>query len=114
MPRTKKDSVHFTLPDDLPTESKNTGKPYSDFTMKLYRQKLDKLALGGIPDVVSLAQNQDKAIDIAKQDSGGDQAKMRVHLSAMFYALSNLPNESKTKIYNEFQKNRSEVYPTNK
>jgi hypothetical protein len=114
MPRTKAGTPTFLLGDDLPTTSKHTGKPYSDFTLKTYQTKLNKLALQGITNAAELSQNQDKAIDVAKADSGNDPHKMRLFLSAMFYALSNLPNAAKTKIYNEFQKNATDVYPDKK
>jgi|LakMenEpi03Aug12_release.lakeMendotaPanAssembly.Ray.scaffolds.fasta_scaffold536193_2 hypothetical protein len=111
MPRTKKDAQHFLLPDGLPTESKHTGKAFSEYTLKVYQQKLDKLVASGINNASDLAQNQDKAIQIAQQETKGESPKMRQYLSAMFYALSSLPNESKTKLYDEFQKHKSDVHP---
>ncbi len=108
MPRTKKNAQHFLLPEGLPTESKHTGKAYSEYTLKVYQQKLDKLISSGINNASDLAQNQDKAIQFAQEDTKGESSKMRQYLSAMFYALSALPDEAKTKLYDEYQKHKEE------
>lgn len=104
--------VKFDLPDGLPTNSKHTGNPFSQTTLNTYKTRLNKLALGGVGTVVELTQQQDKAIEIAKADTGGDPAKMRVYLSAMFWVLHNLPDASKQKLYAEFNKYKTDVYPS--
>ena len=111
MPRPKKGTPLFVLSDTLPTTSKHTGKPYSDYTLKTYQTKLNKLALEGITNAAELSQQQEKAIEVAKADSDNDPQKMRLFLSAMFYALTLLPNAAKTKIYTEFKKHATDVYP---
>ena len=111
MPRPKPGTPTFVLPNDLPSVSRHTGQPYSDYTLKTYTTKLNKLALEGITTAADLSQNQEKAIKIAKAESASDPHKMRLFLSAMFYALSGLPNEAKTKIYEEFKRNATDVYP---
>lgn len=123
MPRPKKDIARFTLASDLPTESKRTGKPFSSYTTNLYKSKLDKLASEGIQDADAIVANQEKVIKIAKANSveladadNGEKtakvsdSKMRIFLSAVFYALSNVPNEKKIALYNEFQNHKEEQY----
>ena len=123
MPRPKKDVPRFTLAADLPTESSRTGKPFAQYTLNLYKSKLDKLASDGISDAAAIVANQTKVIEVAKKNSVSfvdsdngektarlDDAKMRIFLSAVFYALSNVPNEKKVTLYNEFQNYKPEPY----
>lgn len=107
MPRLSKNATTFALPESSPTVSKHTGNPYSKNTLATYRTRLNVLALNGITNVVDLAQNQDAAIKIALAESKNDSNKMRTYLSAMFYALTALPNESKSKLQCEYEKHRS-------
>lgn len=123
MPRPKKDIPRFTLASDLPTESKRTGKPFSSYTTNLYKSKLDRLASEGIQDADAILANQNKVISIARANSvefvdadNGEKtatvndSKMRIFLSAVFYALSNVPNDRKVALYNEFQNHKEEQY----
>ena len=108
MPRTS-----FTIPDTAPKTYKDKQgeeKSYSANTLKLYQSKLNKLAQENITTVSDIVQNQDKVIDIAKKDANADAGKMRLFLSAVFYVTSELPLESKIKIYNEFQNQKPEQY----
>lgn len=107
MPRLSKNAPTFLLPDSTPTVSKHTGNPYSKNTLATYKTRLNSLAQNGIVDASQLVQNQDEAIKIGLAESKGDSNKMRLFLSAMFYALDALPNSSKTKLQCEYEKHRT-------
>lgn len=98
MPRTS-----FTLPD---IQSKTVSKN----TLAIYKGKLNKLAAQEITTVSDILQNQEKVITIAKTETGADKGKMRLFLSAVFYATADVPLESKLKLYNEFQNYKDEPY----
>lgn len=91
----------FTVP---PIQS----KVISPSTLKLYKSNLNKLAKEGITTVSELLANQEKVIQIGQTATKKDPTKMRIFLSACFYVLSDLPNEMKVKLYNEFQSYRPE------
>ena len=93
----------FTVPD---IQSKTVSKN----TLSIYKSKLNKLAQEDITTVSEVLQNQDKVIDIAKKETGGDKNKMRLFLSAVFYACADVPLETKLKLYNEFQNHKDEPY----
>lgn len=106
MPRTKKDAPIFIV-GETPSVSKHTGKEYSENTLNTYRTRLNALANKGIATVADLAQRQEAAIQIAQDESKGDSNKMRVYLSAMLWALTSLPAESKSKLHSEYEKHRT-------
>lgn len=93
----------FQVPD---IQSKTVTKN----TLKTYKTCLNKLSAAEISTVSELVAHQDKAIEIAKKETKGDESKMRIFLSACFYVLSDMPNESKTKLFNEFQKYKDPKY----
>lgn len=93
----------FILPETI-------NKTITDNTKKIYMSKLNKLAQENITTVADIVQHQDKVIEIAKKETNSDRAKMRMFLSAVFYATNELPLESKLKLYNEFQNQKDEPY----
>ena len=93
----------FNLPD---IQSKTVTKN----TLSIYKGKLNKLAAQEITTVSDILQNQEKVIEIAKADTKSDKNKMRLFLSAVFYATADVPLESKLKLYNEFQNYKDEPY----
>ena len=107
MPRLSKSAPTFLLPDSAPTVSKHTGAPYSKNTLATYKTRLNALASHGIANASDLSANQDEAIKVALAESKGDSNKMRLFLSAMFYALDALPDLSKTKLQCEYEKHRT-------
>ena len=86
------------------------SKVVTSTTLKIYKSKLNKLADQNILRVSDILQNQDKVIEIAKQDTDNHPAKMRLFLSAVFYVLSDVPLEAKLKLYNAFQNYKDEEY----
>jgi hypothetical protein len=106
MPRTKKDAPTF-LVGETPSVSRHTGKEYSENTLNTYQTRLNTLAHRGITSVADLAQQQEKAIQVAQEESKGDSNKMRVYLSAMLWALTPLPAEAKSKLHSEYEKHRT-------
>ena len=92
---------------EVPTIQSKTIAPSS---LKIYKSKLNKLAEHNIQKISDILQNQDKVIEIAKKDTQNNPAKMRLFLSAVFYVLSDLPLESKLKLYNAFQDYKDEEY----
>ena len=103
----------FVLPNTVASHyTTKTGeeKAYSAGTIKVYQTKLNSLASEGITSASDILQNQDKVITIAKAKTKGDKSKMRLFLSAVFYAVNDSPLEAKLKLYNEFQSCKDEPY----
>jgi hypothetical protein len=92
----------FQLPDDLETiYMQKTGKGHTPSTLKLYKTYLNKLAKEGYDTPALLIANKKKVLDYVKALSDNYR---KTAMTSIFYALSNLPNSKKPKIfYNYYQ-----------
>jgi len=83
---------------------KDTGHTVG--TLKQYKTYLNKLATAGFDDTNKLIKNQKKVLDVVK---ALDAKYHKSAMNAIFYALSDKPNDKKTKghYYNYFQELKS-------
>ena len=88
--------------------SKRTGKPLSKVSIKIYKSLLNRLAKAGISTKKHLLEEQQYVIDLLDIiiDTKGEiaNAEKRKYYSAIFYALDEEPNDSKTLYHEAFLK----------
>jgi hypothetical protein len=96
-------SSKFQIPEII-----NPDKVLAESTMKLYKTKLNKLAKNNIKSVSDVLNNQKRVIEIAKEDAGNNNHKMRTFLSAVFWVLADTDISRKIELYNEFQRHKEE------
>jgi hypothetical protein len=88
--------------------SARTGKPLSKVSIKIYKSLLNRLAKAGISTKQQLIEDAQYVIDLldiiidAKGEAGN--AEKRKYYSAIFYALEEMPNDSKTLYHTAFLK----------
>jgi len=75
-------------------------KVVADVTKRFYTTSLNKIASGGFSTIKQLLDNQEKVLEIVKDQPADRQKGM---MNAIFYALSDHPNEHKKTYYNYFQ-----------
>ena len=94
--------VLFEVPDDL-------TKELSENTKKVYKTRLNKLAVAGFETKNDLIKKQKDVINLIKERTGGkddnDENRMerRMFLSAIFWVLNEEPLKNKKKYYDFFQ-----------
>jgi hypothetical protein len=100
----------FTLPPDVVpgVRSKNT--------VAMYKSRLNKIASEGYDDVPKLLKTPSKVIKKINEmhtydDNKKTKAKRLEMLTAVFYALQNVPADDKKKLmyYKAFQKNKDKT-----
>jgi hypothetical protein len=96
--------------------SARTGQPLSKVSIKIYKSLLNRLAKAGISTKKQLIEDAQYVVDLldiiidAKGEEGN--AEKRKYYSAIFYALHEEPNDSKTLYHEAFL--RAKVAQTQK
>ena len=100
----------FTLPPDV------TPGIRSKNTVAMYKSRLNKIASEGYDDVPKLLKTPSKVIKKINEmhtydDNKKTKAKRLEMLTAVFYALQNVPADDKKKLmyYKAFQKNKDKT-----
>ena len=93
----------------MPFEDFTSPKTLSKNTVKIYKNRLNKLADAGVDTVELLVAESQYVIEfldmvVEGKETDDKKREQRVWYSAIFWALSNLPNEKKTIYYDAFQK----------
>jgi hypothetical protein len=89
--------------------SEKITKEVSPGTLAVYKSHLNKLAKEGILTTADLYSERKRVIEIIK-DFSPEKSKRRVFYSAVFYALSHLPNGGfKKDLYEAFQEEKDEA-----
>jgi hypothetical protein len=84
-------------------------KEVSPGTLAVYKSHLNKLAKEDIKNASDIYVNRKRVIQIVKGFSS-EKSKRRVFYSAIFYALSHLPNGAfKKDLYDAFQEEKDEA-----
>ena len=100
----------FILPDDVVPGARSKA------TIAIYKSRLNKIATQGYPDVSSLLKKPSDVIKkinemVVLPDKTTQKAKRLEMLTAVFYALQNIPADNKKKLqyYRAFQKNKNKT-----
>jgi len=81
-------------------ETLTVKKVVADVSKRFYTTSLNKIASGGFSTIKELLDNQEKVLEIVKSQPADRQKGM---MNAIFYAVSDHPNEHKKTYYNYFQ-----------
>ena len=81
-------------------ENPGVKKVVADTTRRFYMTCLNKIATQGYPNIKALLDNQAEVVTYVKSQPGDRQ---KGFMNAIFYALSDHPNEHKKVYYNYFQ-----------
>jgi hypothetical protein len=88
--------------------SERTGQPLSKISIKIYKSLLNRLAKAGISTKKQLIEDAQYVVDLLDIiiDEKGEKgnAEKRKYYSAIFYALHEEPNDSKTLYHEAFLK----------
>lgn len=89
------------------TKLKKDGTPLSAGSVKIYKKLLNRLSEGGFDTIASLVENPNQILTVIDLVVDGDEdkhrAEKRQYLSAIFYALEEMPLDSKKPYYDAFQ-----------
>ena len=97
----------FEVPATAPTVNEKTGLPYSETTLKIYKQHLNRLANKGFATVKDLTEKPQDVLNTIQEFVGENSAKARASrrkfLSAIMWVLPPSYKQSNNLYYQSFQ-----------